>query len=95
MPTLTAQNGTFKIPALGYGTFDLSSTDLVGAEKMKEAIIHALKTGCRHIDTAAYYHVERTVGAAIKESGIPREEIFVTTKLQVIFFLKYLECKFN
>lgn len=43
--------------------------------------MYALKNGYRHIDTAAAYGNEKSVGRAIKDSGIPREEIFVTTKL--------------
>lgn len=47
----------------------------------KQAVLSALKAGYRHIDTAACYHNEEAVGEAIKESGIAREEIFITTKL--------------
>lgn len=47
----------------------------------KQAVLDALKAGYRHIDTAACYGNEEAVGMAIKESGIPREEIFITTKL--------------
>lgn len=47
----------------------------------KRACLHALKAGYRHIDTAAFYGNEKDVGAAVRESGIPREQIFVTTKL--------------
>ena len=50
-------------------------------EDTKEAVLTALKNGYRHIDTAAAYHNEKAVGEAIKESGIPRNEIFITTKL--------------
>ena len=50
-------------------------------EGTKNAVLTALKNGYRHIDTAAVYHNEKAVGEAIKESGIPRNEIFVTTKL--------------
>lgn len=50
-------------------------------EDTKQAVLTALKNGYRHIDTAAAYHNEKAVGEAIKESGIPRNEIFVTTKL--------------
>jgi len=45
------------------------------------AVLAALEAGYRHIDTAALYGNEESVGAAIRESGIPREQIFVTTKL--------------
>lgn len=50
-------------------------------EDTKEAVLTALKNGYRHIDTAAVYGNEEAVGEAIKESGIPRKQIFVTTKL--------------
>lgn len=50
-------------------------------EDTKNAVLSALKNGYRHIDTAAVYHNEEAVGEAIKESGIPRNEIFITTKL--------------
>ena len=50
-------------------------------EGTKNAVLTALKNGYRHIDTAAVYHNEKAVGEAIKESGIPRNEIFVTSKV--------------
>ena len=52
-----------------------------GDEKTKEACLEAFKLGYRHIDTAHAYQNERGVGQAVKESGIPREEIWITTKL--------------
>lgn len=52
-----------------------------GGEKTKNAVLTALKAGYRHIDTAAAYKNEEAVGEAIRESGIPREELFITTKL--------------
>ena len=64
-----------KVPCLGFGTY-LSPT----GEITKNAVLEALKVGYRHIDTALAYGNEASVGEAIKESGIPREEIFVTTK---------------
>ncbi len=64
------------IPVLGLGTF--LSKD---GEEAYRAVIWALEAGYRHIDTAAIYQNERSVGRAIRDSGIPREEIFVTTKL--------------
>lgn len=63
------------IPALGLGTW--KATD----DEVYNSVLHALKTGYRHIDTAAGYGNEEPIGRAIKDSGIPREEIFVTTKL--------------
>lgn len=67
--------GGVSIPILGYGT-----SGIVGAEGQK-AIETALKLGYRHIDTAIVYGNEDIVGAAIKASGIPRSEIFITTKI--------------
>jgi diketogulonate reductase-like aldo/keto reductase len=65
-----------KIPILGLGTY------LATGSKVIEAIEHALEVGYRHIDTAAFYGNEKEVGKAINTSTIPREEIFVTTKLR-------------
>ena len=64
------------IPCLGYGTWRMQD----GAETVA-AIQTALSLGYRHIDTAAAYFNEAEVGQAVRESGIPREEIFVTSKL--------------
>lgn len=74
MKMTTLSNG-IKMPMLGIGTFLVSEQD--GYETVKEA----LKVGYRHIDTAQVYRNETEIGRAIKDSGIPREEIFVTTKL--------------
>ena len=65
-----------KIPQLGYGVY-MIETD----EETEKCVSYALKVGYRHIDTAHVYRNERGVGAAIKKSGIPREEIFITSKL--------------
>ena len=64
------------IPVIGFGTWNTPSGDIA-----KAAVLAALKAGYRHIDTATAYGNEESVGDAIKESGIPREEIFLTTKL--------------
>lgn len=69
-------NNSNEIPAIGYGVFRMENND-----SAKEAILKALETGYRHIDTAAIYGNEEQVGRAIKESGLKREEIFITTKL--------------
>lgn len=71
----TLNNGV-QIPALGIGTFQTR----VGNET-KNAVLYALEAGYRHIDTAEIYGNERNVGDAVKLSGIPREEIFITTKV--------------
>jgi 2,5-diketo-D-gluconate reductase A len=73
-PAVTLHDGV-EIPQLGFGVFQ------VPPEKTQDVVEEALETGYRHIDTAAAYRNERGVGAAIAASGIPREEIFVTTKL--------------
>ena len=63
---------------LGFGVYQIPEY-----EDAKKAVLAALKTGYRLIDTAQGYMNEAAVGAAIKESGIPREEIFITTKLWI------------
>ncbi len=63
------------MPQLGYGTYKITPADTV------EAVTLALEAGYRHIDTAQMYGNEAEVGRAIAESGIPRREIFLTTKL--------------
>lgn len=74
-PTIQLNNGV-SIPQLGLGVFRSGA----GASTIN-AVQWALDAGWRHIDTAAIYGNEREVGHAIRESGVPREEIFVTTKL--------------
>jgi len=72
---ITLNDGN-KIPQFGLGVFQIS-----GDEKTKEACLEAFKLGYRHVDTAHAYQNERGVGLAVKESGLPREEIWITTKL--------------
>ncbi|MGZ3768108.1 MAG: aldo/keto reductase [Bdellovibrio sp.] len=72
--TYTLSNG-LEIPKLGLGTWMISNHDVV------QAVQDALQIGYRHIDTAQAYANESGVGKAIRKSGLPREEIFVTTKL--------------
>ncbi|HFI0149865.1 TPA: aldo/keto reductase [Streptococcus suis] len=69
-------NNGLTIPAVGFGTYQ--SQD---GEEVYQAVLAALKAGYRHIDTAALYGNEASIGQAIKDSGIPREELFITTKL--------------
>ncbi|ARC56254.1 2,5-diketo-D-gluconic acid reductase A [Frondihabitans sp. 762G35] len=64
------------IPQIGFGVF------LVDPEDTQRVVEDALAVGYRHIDTATGYNNEKEVGAALRASGIPREEIFVTTKLR-------------
>lgn len=73
--TYTLNNGE-KIPVIGFGTWQTPDGDVA-----EEAVLAALKAGYRHIDTAAIYGNEESVGRAIEKSGVPREELFVTTKL--------------
>ena len=70
-------NGT-EMPLLGFGVFQI--TDETECE---ESVLNALKTGYRMIDTAACYGNERAVGAAIRKSGISREEIFISSKVWI------------
>lgn len=74
IPTLELSTG-YQIPQFGLGTYRLTGEDCVDTLK------YALDLGIRHIDTAQMYHNEAEVGRAIEESGIDREEIFLTTKL--------------
>ena len=69
-------NNGVSIPVLGFGTWKAEN-----GEVAYQAVLEALKAGYRHIDTAAIYQNEESVGRAIRDSGIPRQEIFVTTKL--------------
>lgn len=73
--TFTLNNGV-KIPVIGFGTWQTPDGDVA-----YQSVLDALKAGYRHIDTAAAYGNEASVGRAIKDSGIPREELFVTSKL--------------
>ena len=75
MKKLTLNNGV-EIPALGFGVFQMS--DLAECER---AVRDAIEVGYRLIDIAASYLNEEAVGRALKNSGIPREHLFVTTKL--------------
>jgi len=74
--TYTLANGV-KMPKIGFGTWQIPNGDAA-----YHAVALALKNGYRHIDTAAAYRNEESVGKAIHESGIPREEVFVTSKLE-------------
>ena len=69
-------NNGVEMPILGFGVFQMNDP-----EECERSVLDALETGYRLIDTAASYGNEEAVGRAIKKSGIPREEIFVTTKL--------------
>ena len=73
--TVTLNDGV-KIPAYGFGTYLIPSDG-----STYRAVREALSLGIRHIDTAAAYFNEREVGRAVRESGIPRDELFITSKL--------------
>jgi len=74
VPTIDLNNGV-SIPQLGFGVFQIDP------DETKDATLQALEVGYRHIDTAQMYGNEKGVGEAIAESGIARDEIFVTSKL--------------
>lgn len=75
MYTMTLNDGN-KVPAVGFGVFTIPNDG-----PTYDAVLQALKAGYRHIDTAAAYFNESDVGKAVRDSGIPREEIFITSKL--------------
>lgn len=77
MQTIKLNNGV-EMPILGFGVFQL--TDLAECEK---SVLDAISVGYRLIDTAASYGNEAAVGKAIKNSGVPREDLFITTKLWI------------
>ena len=69
-------NNNYKMPNIGFGTFRTPS-----GEETEQSVLNAIKAGYRHIDCAAAYGNEKSVGEAIRKSGVAREEIFVTSKL--------------
>ncbi len=73
---LTLNNGV-RIPQLGFGTALISEDE----GKTVDVILQAIEAGYRHLDTAMVYYNETAVGKAVRQSGIPREEFFITTKL--------------
>jgi 2,5-diketo-D-gluconate reductase A len=77
MQTVTLNNGV-KMPILGFGVYQVTDQ-----EECERSVYDALQTGYRLIDTAAAYMNEEAVGKAIKRSGVPREELFITTKLWI------------
>ncbi|MFI0941717.1 aldo/keto reductase [Streptomyces sp. NPDC021020] len=74
IPNLTLNNGT-SIPQLGFGVFQIPPDDT------RQAVLTALESGYRHIDTAEMYGNEKEVGHAVRESGLARGDVFVTSKL--------------
>jgi len=75
VPTRTLANGV-EMPLLGLGVWQAKA-----GQETEQAVRWALEVGYRHVDTARLYGNEESVGAAIRASGVPREEVFVTTKL--------------
>lgn len=75
--TATLNVAQAQIPVLGFGTYGMSGP------KLQQVLVEALKQGFRHIDTAQIYQNEVDVGAAVRAAGIPRSEIFITTKVWV------------
>ena len=76
IPTVTLNNGV-EMPILGFGVFQIP------AGETEQTVPHALAAGYRALDTAASYGNEEAVGRAIADSGIPREELFITTKMWI------------
>lgn len=76
MEYVTLSNGV-KMPILGYGVYQITK------QECERCVLDALKIGYRHIDTAQSYFNEEEVGSAMKKSGVPRKEIFLTTKVWI------------
>jgi 2,5-diketo-D-gluconate reductase A len=77
MQTIKLNNGV-EIPILGFGVFQIADP-----AECERSVVDAVQTGYNHIDTAASYMNEEAVGRGIKQSGVPREKLFITTKLWI------------
>ena len=77
IPTITLNND-IEMPRIGYGVFRMKDP-----EECEKAVVQAIQSGYRLIDTAAAYENEEAVGRAIRRCGVPREELFITTKLWI------------
>ena len=77
VPSVTLNNGV-QMPILGFGVFQMAD-----AEECERSVVEAIHTGYRLIDTAAAYGNEEAVGKAIQRGGVPRDELFITTKLWI------------
>lgn len=77
MKNITLNNGV-EMPILGFGVFQITNL-----EECEQSVLTAIESGYRLIDTAASYQNETAVGKAIKRSAVPREELFITTKLWI------------
>jgi 2,5-diketo-D-gluconate reductase A len=76
VPTVTLNNAV-EMPVLGFGVFQIPP------DETEQAVATALEVGYRHLDTAASYQNEEGVGRAVRSSGVPRDELFITTKLWI------------
>ncbi|MGN1136202.1 MAG: aldo/keto reductase, partial [Oscillospiraceae bacterium] len=76
MEFVTLNNGV-KMPKLGYGVYQVS------AEECERCVLDAIDCGYRSIDTAQAYGNEEGVGSAVEKCGVPREELFITTKIWI------------
>lgn len=76
MNTITLNNGV-KMPQMGYGVYQVS------AEECERCVLDAISVGYRLIDTAQAYHNEEAVGSAIEKCGVPRNELFIVTKIWI------------
>jgi 2,5-diketo-D-gluconate reductase A len=75
IPAVTLNDGV-RVPQVGFGTYEIPD------DEVQRAVECAVEVGYRHVDTAAAYSNERGVGAALRSCGVPRDELFVTTKLR-------------
>lgn len=76
MEYITLNNGV-KMPQLGYGVFQVDPAEC------EKCVLNCISVGYRMIDTAQAYNNEEGVGNAVKKSGVPREELFITTKIWI------------
>jgi 2,5-diketo-D-gluconate reductase A len=74
-PTVALAHGDIEMPVVGFGTWQARGP------QVNDAVRAALETGYRHIDTATMYGNEREIGLALRDSGVPRDSVFLTTKL--------------
>src|SRR5690606_986559 len=72
---MTPRTTAAGVPLMGYGTWNRND------QETYQGVLWALEAGYRHIDTAAAYHNEKAVGHALRDSSLPRSEVFVTTKV--------------
>jgi diketogulonate reductase-like aldo/keto reductase len=76
MSSIPLRDSDGQMPVIGFGVYQIDRSDCT------KACLHAISAGYRHIDTAQLYQNEEEVGVAVKQCGLPREEIFVTTKIR-------------